>query len=242
MSRIRFTLTLAAAMVAACVAGSAMAATAAAAPELKLDVHHSPTNFSPGGSGEYWFDIANLGDESTSGPVTLSIKLPKGMTRVSASSNFSYGFTGAWSCPGNIGDTLLSCTTGGPILRHADTGALRVLVDIEAGVADGTERFLSATLEGGGAPTKSQVIERTRIDATPAPFSILSESFTPDFFGSDGSTLVRESGAHPELFTIPFDITASNEAVESGFESKPVENVRNLRVDLPRDSSATPVW
>lgn len=63
-----------------------LASGAQAAPVWNLDLHHNQTHFPPGGSGEYWVSANNVGDTDTSGPVTLKVTLPAGITRDSVRS------------------------------------------------------------------------------------------------------------------------------------------------------------
>src|ERR1044072_3514099 len=92
--------------------GLALPTAAQAAPVWSLDIHHHQTNFAPGGTGEYWFDLDNIGPDPSSGTITLTINLPKGLTRnsVREAGQFTLVFTD-WSCPGSPGATVIVCTT-----------------------------------------------------------------------------------------------------------------------------------
>ncbi len=222
------------------------AASASAAPIWNLDVHHHQTHFAPGGEGEYWFEVRNVGDTATGGTVTLTMDLPAGVTRnaVRQSSDPIYETSAGapstlkWACPGAPGDTTVVCTTTHPVYRHSASRGLILMVDVEAGIEG--DRFASATVSGGGAAKAAKAFELTQIDSEPAGFGIVAESFLPDFTQADGLTSVRESGAHPDLFIVPFDFNSIDDPVGkpgdlqfNPFQKHESENVRNINVDLP---------
>ncbi len=221
--------------------GLAGAAPSVAAPIWNLDIHHNQTHFPPGGVAEYWFDVANVGPTNSAGPVTLTIKLPPGQisresVRQSADyfySNTAFGPELKWSCPGSPGDTTIVCTTDHAIFRHTASRSLIVSVNV-APTASG-DRFATAKVSGGGAVKDSPlVLEKTRIDPSPAGFGIVADSFTPDFTEPDGLTPVRSSGSHPDLFTIPFDFNSVDAPVPGNpLQKHEAEAVRNIAVDLP---------
>ena len=208
------------------------AAQAQAAPIWNLDIHHNQTHFPPGGEGQYWFDTFNVGDTATSGPIKLIIELPPGLTRRAlipfvTASNFKQ-----WKCPGKAGATIVTCETSESIPRHSLSNGLAISVNV-APEATGT-LVAKARIEGGGAANVAATEEPTEIDSEPAGFGIVSSSFVPDFFESDGLTTEREAGGHPDLFTVPFDL---NTYVPSPDEvpllTHEAENIRDLGVDLP---------
>ncbi len=65
----------------------ACATAASAAPVWNLDIHHNQTNFAPGGTGQLWFDVNNVGTTASSGPSRLTVNLPKGLTRKTVTEN-----------------------------------------------------------------------------------------------------------------------------------------------------------
>jgi hypothetical protein len=207
------------------------AAPASAETIWNLDIHHNQTNFAPGSTGEYWFDVINTGGTESNGTITLSIKLPPGLKRNSIREQGS----GAsfWSCPGLPGDATVTCTSTKPIPAHWQELDLVLKVDILANVV--APRRVTAKLEGGGAVKAVEAEELTPVSSQPAGFGIFAESFTPDFVEADGRTQVREAGAHPDLFIVPFDFqTVDSPVPPQGLDQKrPPENIRDLTVDLP---------
>jgi hypothetical protein len=216
--------------------GSAGPAAAATAPVLNLDIHHNETNFPPGGTAEYWFDISNVGGTATSGPITLTVELPNGLTRHEVIERFSASVYGNpdWNCPGSAGDSTIECTvTKGSIPRHSVYRGLALVVDVEAEVSG--DRVAFATVEGGGAAKPVTAAEVTHISSEEAGFGIVPSSFTPDFFRSDGVTPVREAGAHPDLFTVPFDFNTIPAPFAGAAQEQKTSNERihTLTVDTP---------
>jgi hypothetical protein len=207
-------------------------ASASAAPIWNLDLHHNQTNFPPGGEAEYWFDTFNVGDAATSGKITLTLNLPPGITRKAITPFVTANDKLIWECPGKAGASSITCTTSGVLRRHTMSRGLAVTVKVDPG-AEGT---LTATAEisGGGAAATGTAVEPTRIDPEPAGFGVVPESFTPDFLAADEDTREREAGAHPDLFTVPFDFNTNLfDPVNRPTLVRESESVRDLVVDLP---------
>ncbi len=220
--------------------GAAQAAPAEAAPIWKLDLHHSPTNFAPGGQGEFWVDLDNVGDAETSGPFVFSLQLPPGLSRASAGEiSLDIPFGVSWSCPGSPGDQSFTCTGTGGIPRHHLSRKLTLTVD----VAPGASGPLTVTggVSGGSAANSAQAEETVTVDLSPAGFGSVPGSFAPGFFASDGSSPDREAGSHPDLFSIPLEFNSvSRPTAELPARKLPVENVRDAGVDLPAGLTASP--
>jgi hypothetical protein len=213
--------------------GAFGAAPASAAPVWNLDIHHNETNFPPDGTAQLWFDVNNVGATDSSGPITLTVTLPKGLTRNKVAKEQNDLVYFEWSCPGSAGENSFTCTTAGVVPRHRLSRRLILVVNVAENAKDGT---VLAKLKGGGAAEEAVAREPIHVDSEPAGFGIVAPSFVPDFFQADGVTLEREAGAHPDLFTVPFDFNSVNAPEGEAFhpETK-VESgsVRNLKVDLP---------
>ncbi len=215
-----------------CSLGLLGAASASAAPVWNLDLHHNETHFPPGGEGQYWFDINNVGDTDTSGPVTLTVNLPAGITRKGALAFADVSHSQVhWSCPGKAGANSVTCTTSDSILHHRISRTLVLAVNVAPGV-EGT-LLTTAKIEGGGASEAATASEPTQVSSEPAGFGILADSFTPDFFQANESTPEREAGAHPDLFTVPFDFNTDVPNPARPGIKREAESVRDLHVDLP---------
>ena len=218
------------------------AALATAAPVWNLDIHHNETNFAPGANGptspEYWFSVENVGPDASSGPVTLTVTLPPGLSRREVRQIHTTSFNAVWSCPGSVGDTTITCTTTTAIPRHTIAAGLALAVNVDP-AAQGTA-VTAAILAGGGAAAAASAIEPTQISDDPAPFGIVPFSFEADFLRADGTTPVREAGAHPDLFTVGFDFNTVAEPIDKPDPSPdvpenktPSGSLRDLKVTLP---------
>jgi hypothetical protein len=204
-------------------------------------------------------DIINVGDAPTAGPITLNLTLPTGMTLESALPNpwepAGYdGDTFSWNCTGS-GNVTCTSNAGAFIPRRWVYRGLRLGVNVSPSVATG-DRFVQARVSGGGASpapaaaacpigAAACAIEAIRIDPDPVPFQIIPDTYTSDFYESDGVTPVRQAGAHPDLFTTVFDFgTNRANLVRAPRQRLPEGAVRNIRANLPPgffgDPSAIP--
>jgi len=203
------------------------AAPALAAPLFRLDLHHYPTNFTPGASGDYQVEIANIGDTATTGPLSLRLALPNGLGRDS----IQQSGPPTWSCPGAPGDRVTVCTSSGQIPRHSVVRNLILSADV-APTASG-ERFASARLEGGGAAERATTNELTSLSAEPAPFGILPNSFLVDSFAADGVTPVREAGAHPDQMIVALDLNSTATPPVGTTQIAAAGSIRHFQLALP---------
>lgn len=209
------------------------AGSAAAAPVWNLELHHAETNFPPGETGEVWFSIANVGDEETGGPITLTVTLPGGLSRAFVAEE-------GWSCPGSPGDQVVTCTTETTFPRHTYANGinggfmfLSVGVNVDPAAA-GQSLLATATLEGGGAPAPTTDSESIQIGGGPAGFGIVPGSWKGDFYEADGLTPVREAGSHPDLATFAFDFNNVADPTPAVPDLKlPAESIRDIEVELP---------
>jgi hypothetical protein len=214
------------------------AAPAIAAPVWSLDIHHNETNFAPGAEeAQYWLDVTNVGDTDSSGPVTLAIFLPGGVTRNFVEIDLQGGLEGLnWSCPGSSGESVVVCTTTDPIPRHTSIFNVLLNVSVHPQIEPGEVRFATATVSGGGAAQSASAGERTLISPAPAPFGVTEGSFLADFFESDRLTPEREAGGHPDNLHVSFDLNTLP-APDNTFgapRKRPVAPLKNIRLDLPQ--------
>jgi hypothetical protein len=225
---------------------AAAGAQAATGPVWNLDIHHDQTNFPPGGTAELAFDVRNIGDTATSGPVTLTVVLPAGITRDSYRlDNGTIGGTETqWSCPGSPGDSTFTCTTNDSFPSGVNVRDLLLTVDVAPGA--GPDVLATAQISGGGAPEAPPAAgcaagagacssESIHVSEEVSPFGIVDGSWIADFFRSDGVTPVRQAGSHPDLATFSFDINSIEYGVTQAGdpEKAPAGSLRNAQVELP---------
>jgi hypothetical protein len=222
---------IAIATLALCSLATLGAAQAPAATIWKLDLHHNPTYFPPGGAGQYWVDARNSGDTDSSGPIKLTLQLPAGLTRKRITAFTGVSNEAKWKCPGSAGDKTISCESSSPIHPGHSPG---LIVEVNVSKAASGTPVTKATVEGGGAAASSSTEEPTEIDAEPVPFGILVPSFVPDFFKADAITTEREAGAHPYVLEVPMDFaTDIFDPVHRPTLPRESEPIRDLHVDTP---------
>ena len=161
---------------------------------------------------------------AASGPVTLQIDLPDGVTtRVAYITTPSTNFTptpwyaqfgrSTWSCDSaEAGKEQLNCTpTLDPVLPHSQApggqeGArfltpLTVYVQVEPGTTG--PLTATATLSGGGADPLT-VTETATMGPEPTDFGIEAASFEADAL-DENAIPERQAGEHPERAFVEFD-------------------------------------
>jgi hypothetical protein len=208
---------------------SIASAASAAEPIWKLDLHHHQTHFPPGGEGQYWVDLYNVGDGPSSGPVTLTVDLPPGITfkRIYHIATA----TVKWVCPAKVGASSITCTTSATIARHAAVHGFAIVVKVNPAATGVFET--TAKVEGGGVAKPASTVEPTTVDPQAAGFGIVAESFMPDFYKADELTREREAGAHPEIFPVAFDFNSNAPLPGLPGLYREAESIHDLHVDLP---------
>jgi len=231
-------------------------ASAAPAPHWQLESSTAPRYLPPGASGLLVVVATNLGDSEISAanvPVTLSEKLPAGLTATQVVANV--GGTVEMSCEL---DTL-TCTTVGAIAPYhrvemlitvnapASMGVLNATATLSGGdaircakVPEGTGRFTDPNClsEGAGSFEKQSVgpapeaslAQSIEVGSQATPFGV--ERYGLSAEEEDGSRDTR-AGSHPFQLTTTLDL---NQIVESnGFELDPAAPglLRNLNLSLP---------
>lgn len=207
---------------------AASPAVASGGPAFELDLHHHPTRVPPGGTGELWIEVSNIGDAATAGEVTLSLSLPPSLTLLSTRSG---GTPAGWSCIGEEGDREVRCATSAAIPRHSRAPLL--IATVKAAAGGSGERFAAAAVEGGGAE-RSTAAEMITLSSDPATFGIVPGSFGTDVFAAGGRIPVREAGSHPERLQLAFDLdTLSRSSQSAGYDIDAVGSLRNFALALP---------
>ncbi len=197
-----------------------------------------PTNLPPGGGGVLAIHVDNIGDATSSSPVTVVDTLPEGVTATSAIGTLSYGREiegepepGAWVCSG-AGTRTVTCTDAGmPSIEPKEAGEQTELVGI--GVSVGPSASGSpvnrVTVSGGGAPYPTVDDQPLTLSATPASFGM--QNFQQELINEDGTVDTR-AGSHPYESISAFTL---NEIGVHGTKSKSIAgyDMKDIEVDLP---------
>ncbi len=188
----------------------------------------SNTTVQPGGQLTYHLYLANTGDQPTDGTqVNLMVTLPVGMTGVSADTSGLAGI-GGFDCPTVAGATGTFTCFGTPTFAPKLAGfPMTITVD----VASGTPDLLTSTfeLDGGGAPDRAQTVDPVVVsDAAPA-FGV--DAF--DAAATKGGLPLTQAGGHPDTLTTSIDFVTNTDAAHVVGDVWPVEDVKDLTVELP---------
>ncbi len=199
---------------------SAAPSLGAVAPYWDLSSSAVPANLKPGSSGKIVVNASNLGDAPTSGEITLSDKLPAGITLKPG------GLHGELA--NQVGEALecdeatLTCSDK-TFPRQPSTG-LKLTLEVNIAEPAGTETTLQneATVTGGGAPTVS-VKEPVRISETEAVFGVEKYALKPV---EEGGAPDARAGSHP--FQLNTTLALNQNAKE-----EPLALPKNLQFKLP---------
>ncbi len=237
------------------------ASPALAAGTVAFAVHAiaEPSSFSAGDAvgceepqkscDKYQVEVRNLGDAPSSGPIVLTDTLPAGLTLIQV-----HETEGLWECSSSVnadGRTVVTCVslesvpaggyTGG---NYDDAASLDIRVNTPVGVAGPLRNEVSVT--GGGAVGVASTSEETPVSTQRPPFAV--DEFSVEPTAVDGSP-VFGAGAHPWELTanIGFPLVASvpnstpNGIGNGGRPYTPVENVKNIAVELPVGFTGDPL-
>jgi hypothetical protein len=181
------------------------------APWWHVNVGSRPTYLAPGGEGTIVVLATNLGDGQVNGesvPVTLTDKLPAGMSAISAQFESKSAY--------NQGSLEGACSVSSPqTVVCSDPGDLstytRLEVDIkvklEATVPEG-KIFDGVSVSGGETPPVS-VSDPLTVSDSKTPFGIETYEIIPE--NADGS-IDRQAGSHPFQVTTTTILNAGPDA------------------------------
>ncbi|HEV7936647.1 MAG TPA: hypothetical protein VGP18_01315 [Solirubrobacteraceae bacterium] len=261
VKRIQFSAALGVLVLAAALSlGSATFAAPAQAtsPWWGLTSTSRPTNLAPGSQGVVVATAANLGDANASGPVTITDRLPAGLTVANAravgfrSRSFSVtgtndlGPKGAYAsldlCA--VAAQEVSCTyrdseeleaLGAPPAEVAEFGRLRPYVghlEMRITVNVSSEapigKLQNEVSVSGGGGRPGSVRRPLEISEEAAPFGIEDFELRPE---AEGGAPDAQAGSHPFQLTNVLDFTQTAEG--TGEEVEPVELPRDLTFALP---------
>jgi uncharacterized repeat protein (TIGR01451 family) len=201
-------------------------ALAATGPVWRVD-SASNTTVAPGSMFDYFVHVTNVGDAATTGPITLTITLPPGVTSVAESGNGSLGPFDMYSCTGVSGASVVTCTSSFSLpSAGSSTTALQVSVGPSA---SGT---LTSTVEvsGGGATIQTQH-DVTSITAAKPSFGI--DSFDGLVDADAGGSPFTQAGGHPYAASTSIAFNTLTNANPLLGPLWPVEPVKDVAVDLP---------
>ena len=200
------------------VALAGAAPTFAASPWWQIGSETAPTNLAPGGEGQLFVIVSNLGDapiNASKSSVIITDKLPEGVSATA--------ITGPIKNQTQVECTLaiLQCTFAG-ILNPYEQITISIKVKIEE--PQGTVSSLpdEASVQGGGAARVSRTLP-VPVNGEAAPFGVSGFELAP--FNEDG-TPATLAGSHP------FQLTTTV-ALNQTAQRYPVALPKDLHFSLP---------
>ncbi len=210
------------------------------APAWQIESEALPTNFSPGGNGEYLLHVRNIGRVPTNGTtVTVVDRLPTGVTATAAGDRLfeAEGVppgSAYWSCSGV---TVVTCTNNPENLFTIGPGQ-----ELTAG-QEGTAPFIGievtvspdaagditneVSISGGGGGSASGSL-KTTVGSFPAPFGI--QGFEFKSLRGDG-LFDTQAGSHPYEVTTSFAFNNLGRPREGEIPAS--GELKNLEIVLP---------
>jgi hypothetical protein len=214
-----------------------------------------PTNLAPGGQGAIVLDVLNVGAAGSTGTVTVTDRLPEGVTATKAGERLHLKAgkepeTGSelWVCTGNgpgsaprvLDATVVTCKSNVEKLpsiaggggypgfpTHNPEPEVMIGVSVAQGASEGSV-VNHATVAGGGAQTPASTEDQVAISSNPAGFGIAG--WDAWFSNADG-TLDTQAGSHPYAATFTIDL---NSVVNAHGSLHPAGGeFRHVDVNLP---------
>jgi uncharacterized repeat protein (TIGR01451 family) len=235
--------------------GPAQAEAEVKAPGWEVTSTTYPTNLAPsGGTGTIELNVFNIGAAPSTGTVTVTDVLPKGVVATEAgdvqtSAPLRIGGAGLWDC--SIG-TVVTCTNNqerlpslpipqpqpkeipgdpgnfGPVPRNRGGGAIEhigIAVTVQMSETGTLENHVSVA--GGGAPAPAGTVSSITVSPVPAQFGVQD---VDGWVSNADGTLDTRAGSHPyELtFNLDFRTIFNNGNLEPAGDAP-----RNVQVNLP---------
>ena len=200
----------------------------ALSPWWHLTSSARPSYLKAGVKGQIVLTASNLGDQSTSGVVTISDRLPEGFTLVTMQ-----GIAGASATNGNRGPVSCFpkkalCTFEG-VLPPFDR--IEVVIGVLVKPNAETGEVNEASVSGGGAPRGASGRHPITLSEGPTPFGIENYELGLE---EEGGAPDTQAGSHPFQFTTTF-------ALNQNAEAQPAALAKDLKFNLPAGLIGNPV-
>jgi hypothetical protein len=163
---------------------------------------------------------ANMGDADLTGPVTVSAKLPSGLTPLRAVSGTG-GNLGFQVIPCSA--STLSCTYNGTTTPYGQV-QMFVPVNVNAGAVSGEE--VEASVGGGNAPLTSAARTIT-VGDTPSSFGVADYEILPE---EEGGGVDTQAGSHP--FQLTTNLTLNQDTYRAVAQGRYIAESPAMAKDL----------
>ncbi|HEY5045926.1 MAG TPA: hypothetical protein VII53_08730 [Solirubrobacteraceae bacterium] len=209
----------------------------------------------PATNDEYDVQVENIGGSASSGMITVTDKLPPGVTTTAASlptltlpnGEIEPGFV----CTSGAGLSEVTCK-GEPVIVAAPTasynnnnaadpgaGTVQILIPVTVSANVSGSATNTATISGGGAPASASVSASNPLNSsTPPAFGV---SYFSALVSDEVGLPFTQAGGHPYAVTVNFGFNSETEQGEIGaapgnavaFNSVAEDDSRELAFDLP---------
>jgi len=137
--------------------------TIGSSPDLTITKGHSPTNFTAGSTATYTLNVSNIGNQSTSGTVTVTDVLPTGITYSS--------FTGTgWSC--SASGQIVTCTRSDALATSASYPTITLTVSVASNAPSTLVNNASVYVSGDGNASNNSASDTANLATTPPELTI----------------------------------------------------------------------
>jgi hypothetical protein len=186
----------------------------------------------------YQLLVTNVGDEASSGTITVTDKLPPGITTLETPWSGQGPEGGLWSCTEGAGNSTVTCTFPEPVAVGGYAPYLRMVVSAPpAGVSGMLHN--EASVSGGGSVAVVSASDETPVASQAPPFGV--SEFRTEPTVADGAP-AAEAGGHLWEFTATFEIPSVFSPASSQIVDKfaPLENIKSVAVELPLGFAGDP--
>ena len=206
-------------LVAVCVFAVLLCSSAVAdspAPGYEVFGRIAPTNLPPGGTGELFLYVYNIGGaEGSEGP-KVTDSLPAGVK-----------ITGPGTA--NCAETTVVTCTPGPIgAGNGIPTLIEVPISVENDVSNGSSAEDRVTVSGGGAPAPTTSSFLVKFDSEPTGLGFAD---LDAWFGNADGTLDMQAGSHPNDLTVAFSVNSI--FVENIYSVPTGGEIHFINVNLP---------
>jgi hypothetical protein len=216
----------------------AQAASVTAAPGWEVNPMAYPSALPPGGKGYLVLAVYNVGKAGSSGTVTVTDKLPAGVTATEAGYNSEpfvnseleggLGSGKQWDC--SVG-SVVTCTNNASHLQSippGETELLAIAVNVSAGASGSATN--EVTVAGGGAQNPANVTTTIDFGGLSAP--VFGFQRADGWFSNADGTLDTQAGSHPYSLTVSLSLNNTG--------LLPAGEPRAIDVELPRGLIGNP--
>jgi hypothetical protein len=200
-----------------------------------------PSSLPPGGKGYLVLGVYNVGKADSSGTVTVTDKLPVGVTATgagySSESFVNAGWEGGppagelWDCSVESAGSVVSCTNNDthlPSIRADEIDYLAIAVNVSGAASE--SKTNEVVVSGGGALTPAEI--SSPVNFGPEGSSTFGMQRLDGWFSNADGTLDTQAGSHPYSLTVSFALNNTG--------PEPSGEMRDITVNLPRGLIGNP--